>query len=406
MLVKHLKLIQKPILYLTLFFAISNFGFAQTNGIDNIVGKNYTIASKFLNEEREIQIYLPDSYHTSTREYPVMYILDGQRFFLHTVSLHQSFVEFDITPEFIIIGINNIESKRNITFSSGAKQISDYLEHEVIPFVDNNFRTKQDRLLFGWAYGGGFVLQDLISNPHVYTSYIAASPYPVFNKMEALDSLIKQNKTKDKLFYYSSDTNEGVVKKGTDSLNSYFKSVNPNALKWTYQGLQGEEHRSTPYTTLYHGIKKHFNNYPELSVQNLDEFKEKGGMKYVNEYYEKRAKDYDLSAEPSVFAKFDLIRKAIRANDYEQFDSFMTIFNEQEFIGQLRLSWACTIAEFYKENQKYDNAINVYEEIISNHPEATRPLQGIAEVYTLLKKNNKAKKYNQKAEVLSKANAN
>ena len=403
---KHLKLIQKPILYLTLFFAISNFGLAQTKGIDNIVGKNYKIASKFLNEEREIQIYLPDSYKTSIKEYPVMYILDGQRFFLHTVSLHQSFVEFDITPEFIIVGINNMESKRNITFSADAKIFSDYLEKEVIPFVDNNFRTKQDRLLFGWAYGGGFVLQELISKPHVYTSYIAASPYPVFNKMEGLDSLIKQNKTKDKLFYYSSDTNEGVVKKGTDSLNLFFNTIKPNSIKWNYQGLQGEEHRSTPYTTLYHGIKKHFNNYPELSLQNLEEYKEKGGMNYVHDYYEKRAKDYGLSAEPSAFAKYDLIRKAIRANDYEQFASFMTIFNKQEFIGQLRLSWACTIAEYYKENQKYDNAIIVYEEIISNQSEATRPLLGIAEVYTLLKKSKKAKKYTQRAEVLSKANAN
>ena len=403
---KHLKLIQKPILYLTLFFAISNFGLAQTKGIDNIVGKNYKIASKFLNEEREIQIYLPDSYKTSIKEYPVMYILDGQRFFLHTVSLHQSFVEFDITPEFIIVGINNMESKRNITFSADAKIFSDYLEKEVIPFVDNNFRTKQDRLLFGWAYGGGFVLQELISKPHVYTSYIAASPYPVFNKMEGLDSLIKQNKTKDKLFYYSSDTNEGVVKKGTDSLNLFFNTIKPNSIKWNYQGLQGEEHRSTPYTTLYHGIKKHFNNYPELSLQNLEEYKEKGGMNYVHDYYEKRAKDYGLSAEPSAFAKYDLIRKAIRANDYEQFASFMTIFNKQEFIGQLRLSWACTIAEYYKENQKYDNAIIVYEEIISNQSEATRPLLGIAEVYTLLKKSKKAKKYTQRAEVLSKSNAN
>lgn len=403
---KHLKLIQKPILYLILFFAISNFGIAQTKGIDNIVGKNHTIASKFLNEEREIQIYLPDSYHTSTKEYPVMYILDGQRFFLHTVSLHQSFVEFKLTPEFIIIGINNIPSKRNITFSSGAKQFSNYLEHELINFVDKNYRTNKDRLLFGWAYGGGFVLQELISKPDVFTSYIAASPYPVLNKMEALDSLIKQNTTSEKLLYYSSDINEGVVKEGTDSLNLLFNKVNPNTIKWTYQGLHGEEHRSTPYTTLYHGIKKHFEFYPEIEFKNLEDYKKKGGMSYLKQYYEKRSKDYGLSTKPSNFVKFNLTRKAIQAKDYEQFDKFVTTFQKENYLEEIRIYRACYIAEFYLDNEKYDKAIEVYKILMNKHPNEPMPLEGIAEVYTLLKEDKSANNYNKKAEALKKANTN
>ncbi len=397
---------KKAILFFTFLSLITSQSFAQTNGKENIVGKNYKINSTFLDEEREIQIYLPESYNTSDNEYPVMYILDGQRFFLHTVSLHQTLVEFKQTPEFIIIGINNIQDKRNITFSSGAKDFSDYLEHEVIQFVDKNFRTTKDRLLFGWAYGGGFVLQELISNPNVYTSYIAASPYPVFNKIKAIDSLIKQNNIKDKLYYYSSDINEGVVKKGTDSLNLFFNKVNPKSIKWIYQGLQGEEHRSTPYTTLYHGIKKHFDNYPELRVKNLTDFKDKGGMSYFYSYYNQRAKDYGLSSEPSPFTKYALTRKAIQENDYEQFDTFITIFKGQEFIDQLRVNRACSIAEFYQEHHKYQKSIEVYEGIITKHPNETRPLLGIADIYTLLNKNKKAKTFNQKAEALSKASTN
>jgi len=136
---------KKTIIFLSFLTLIVSQSIAQNNGTDNVVGKNFKITSDFLNEEREIQVYLPESYNTSDKEYPVMYILDGQRFFLHTVSLHQSFVEFKQTPEFIIIGVNNIESKRNITFSSGTKNFSDYLEHEVIPFVDKSFRTTNDQ---------------------------------------------------------------------------------------------------------------------------------------------------------------------------------------------------------------------------------------------------------------------
>jgi len=378
---------------------------AQITGNDNVVGKNYTIASEILNEDRSIQVYLPEGYHnTPKKTYPVLYILDGQRFFLHTVSLHQTFVEFNLTPEFIVVGINNIQSKRNITFSSGAAQFSNYIEHEVIQFIDKNFRASNDRLLYGWAYGGGFVLQTLLTKPQLFNTYLAASPYPVFAKVNALDSISKQVSTENKLLYYSSDINEAVVKQGTDSLNAMFAKPNPKHLKWHYQGLHGEEHRSTPYTSLYHGIKKHFHNYPQLKLKNLDDYKTKGGMAYFFKYYEQRAKDYGLDTTPSPFAKFDLARQAINANDYAEFENIINTFKGQSFINELRVSWACQIAAFYKTHQKYAKAITTYEGIIAKHPSAIRPLRGIAEVYRLLNQDKKVKHYTQKAATLEKTN--
>ncbi|MBE9490224.1 MAG: esterase, partial [Bacteroidetes bacterium] len=48
---------------------------AQNVGTDNIVGTNHIIDSKILNEERQIQIYLPPNYEDSNKTYPVLYIL-------------------------------------------------------------------------------------------------------------------------------------------------------------------------------------------------------------------------------------------------------------------------------------------------------------------------------------------
>jgi len=378
---------------------------AQITGSDNIVGKNYTITSQILNEDRNIEVYLPESYYKAPEKtYPVMYILDGQRFFLHTVSLHQTFVEFSLTPEFIIVGINNIQSRRNATFSSGAKLFSNYIEHEVIQFIDQNFRTSNDRLLYGWAYGGGFVLQNLISKPELFNTYLAASPFPVFSKIKALDSLSKQSSTVKKLLYYSSDINEAVVKRGTDSLNAMFAKPNSKHLKVFYQGLHGEEHRSTPYTTLYHGIKRHFYNYPQLKLTNLEDYKAKGGMDYVYSYYKQRAIDYGLSTDLSSFAKYALARHAINADDYLEFENIISNFNGQNFIDELRLSRACEIADFYKTNQKYLKSIAVYESLIIKHPKAIRPLQGISDVYSLMGQHKKAKHYTKKAEALARVN--
>lgn len=47
---------------------------SQTKGTPISIGTNYTIASKILNQDRETQIYLPDSYHSSKEKHPVLYI--------------------------------------------------------------------------------------------------------------------------------------------------------------------------------------------------------------------------------------------------------------------------------------------------------------------------------------------
>ena len=67
---------------------------AQNKGTDNIVGTNHFIDSEILGEKRQIQIYLPPGYSETKKIYPVLYILDGQQFFLYGVSLTQNFKTF------------------------------------------------------------------------------------------------------------------------------------------------------------------------------------------------------------------------------------------------------------------------------------------------------------------------
>lgn len=101
---------------------------AQNNEKDNIVGSSLLIQSKIMNDEREIQIFLPGGYADSNITYPVLYILDGQRYFLHGVSLQKSFVEFKQTPKFIIVGISKNPSDRNRNFSVHSKKYLDFIK--------------------------------------------------------------------------------------------------------------------------------------------------------------------------------------------------------------------------------------------------------------------------------------
>lgn len=379
---------------------------AQNKEKDIIVGSSLSIRSNIMNDEREIQIYLPDGYANADVTYPVLYILDGQRYFLHGVSLQKSFVEFRHSPEFIIVGVSKKASDRNRNFSVNSQQYLDFLKKEVIEYVDTHFRTSKKRMLFGWAYGGGFVIETMTIEPDLLNAYIAASPFPLKEKISTVDSLLEETPNFNKLLYFTSGSNEGLVNEGVNELNTLLIDKAPKTMQWTFRELQGEEHRSTPFTTLYHGIKKYFSSYPELQFNSLEEFSNAGGLEYVYDYYQKRASDYGFSNDVSDWTMFTLTRNAIRANDYKQFNAFVNEFNKTGFLQRIRISRACSIADFYLENKQYDKAIDLFTLLVEKHPNSERPLNGMGNSYKELKEERKASMYYKKAKQVAENNAN
>ena len=366
----------KNIVVIIVLVLFANASFSQDKGSENVVGINHVINSSILKENRQIQVYLPKDYKTSNKKYPVIYLLDGQRFFLYGASLLQSFNEYNLTPDFIVVGITNVQANRMRTFSSGAKNFGEYLEKEVVPFIGSNYRTSNKRLLFGWAYGGGFGLETLISKSKLFDGYILSSPFPVSSKMKRFKSFIKKNKDLNTFVYFVSDAKEFGVKEGTEEFNTYLKENKTN-LRWKFKVLQGEKHRSTVYPALYHGIQAYFENYTEVNFSDLEDFNSKGGLNYVQKYYEKRHKLYGFSKELAPFTKFIIIRLAIRANDYNQFDKFVTYFNKEKLVSQLRASRAFAIANFYVKHGKKQKAVELYKLLIKTYPTSKRAQKAI-----------------------------
>ena len=380
--------------------------FAQTDENDIIVGKRFTLKSEALKAEREIQVFLPNSYKNSDKNYPVLYVLDGQLFFLNCVNLQNTFVQYRETPEFIVIGIPNKRSERNRNFRIRAKEYSEFIEKDVISFVDKTFRTTKKRMIFGWAFGGSFAIQTMLDKPKLFDAYIVASPFPISNKISQLDDFFAKNEKLNKSLYFTVGENEENVSIGTNALSTLLKTKAPKTLNWNYRQIKGESHRSTPYATIYHGIRKYFFYYPELQFNSLAQLEKTGGMKYVYAYQKRRAEEYGLSPILSDWTKFTIVRSAIRANDFKQFESFLTEFKGLDFISKLRLSRAISIADFYVENKHYDKAITTYTLLSKKHPKSELPLKKLGDVYSELKKKTKAEKFYKKAKEISETDSN
>ncbi len=379
---------------------------AQDPSSVNAMGQNYTITSDILNEDRQIQILTPESYTETNKKYPVLYLLDGQRLFPFGVSLLKSFTQFRQTPEFIVVGITNRYPNRFGHFIDREKKFLTFMEDEVISFVDNNFRTSKERLLFGWEYGGSFVIQTMLDKPDLFSAYLAASPFPLDQKIDQISDFLDSNTNFDKALYFSVSPNENDVTKGVKKLDSILRLKAPKTFNWSYRELLNEEHRSTPYSTIYEGLTSFYQYYPELQFNNLAEFTAAGGLSYVYDYYQKRAAQFGFPATLSDWTMFSLMRNAIRANDIEQFKRFISEFEATKFIHRLRVSRACLIAEFYAEHKEYDKAIDLFLVLTEKHPDAERPLKGLGDVYTALKKQKKASRYYKKAKEIAEAHTN
>ncbi len=388
------------LLVVALFILPTQSTSGQAPLTDHVVGQSISIQSQALAEDREVLIYLPEGYYSAEQDYPVLYLLDGQRFYLYAVSLLQSFTQFNLTPPFIIVGVKNKYPDRFRHFTGGAKAFSAYLEEEVVALIDERFRTSTERLFFAWEYGGSFGLQTMIDRPALFDAFFLASPFPIDRSVDRLDSLSSHGFSRSARIHFTVGDNEGMVAAGTQKLNDFLSADQQVIERWSFQQLPGEEHRSTPYSTLYHGLRKYYQFYPELQVNELNDFLQLGGMDYAYSYNQQRFDQFGLNPELTDWTKFTIIRSAIRADDYQIFSEFYEQLASPPFLAALRGNRPYSIASFFETHGQYDEAIRIYEILVEAKPDTSRPLLALADVYEALNDRAKADRYKELAEAL------
>ena len=175
----------------------------QTNAQDSLllattsplnIGEGLTIQSHILDEERRVNVYLPYGYSKdSVGKYPVIYLLDGSmdEDFIHIAGLVQfgSFPWIKMLPESVIIGIANIDRKKDFTFptnnaqdqidfptTGGSAKFIQFIEEELQPIVNSNYSVNATQTLIGQSMGGLLATEILFKKPDLFDNYIIVSP--------------------------------------------------------------------------------------------------------------------------------------------------------------------------------------------------------------------------------------
>ncbi|OJJ23386.1 hypothetical protein BKI52_03230 [marine bacterium AO1-C] len=386
------------LVFLSIWF-VEPTTFAQSNA--NVIGSKYTIASKVLGTDKEIQVYLPDTYQTSKEKYSVLYVIDGQWYFPLSVGVQHMLTQFkgaSVTPKFIIVSIVNANMRQRYRLLVGQKaKYQQFIAQELIPMVEGKFRTTKERFLFGWQFAGSFALRVAGTNPTLFNACFAADPYPLMTKFDTdvkdlYDALPQIKQVNNLLCFYVGEHGETVTE-GANYLNDFLvkTKAKQKGMQWVHQDLAGEEHRSTPFAALYRGLKRYYHNYPELVLHSFAEYKQKGGLEYIRNYYKERAKRFGFGPEVKEWTLFTLLRSAARANQLEQFQQLMKDFESEDFINKVRIQRALSVLSFYMRNQQPASALKYYRELEKKNANSARLHNAMGDAYLALNDKAKAK---------------
>ena len=396
------------------FITVILFTFLHINAqeVTLVLGKKHIIKSTILNKEREVKVYVPNSYNSNTQSYPVLYILNGERWFFHGVNLGKTFSDLNLAPEFIVVAVNvnSIENPREryAFFTQNTQNLADFLEKELLPLIDNNYRTTKERILFGWEYAGGFVVENAFKKPSLFDAFFAASPFPAAGqRLTLINQQISGNTDLDGFLYFTSSINEGQVKDQADQLAEALKQKAPKSLVWKYNVIEDETstgigHLTTPFKTLYEGLRNYYFDYGRLEFLNVEGFNAAGGLDYVKKYYSDRAERYQLTNEIPLEGMFALVRMALQENNFSVFDTLMKDFIERGFVEKVSPRNAIGYAQFYLRNNDVEAGKSIYERLIQKYPNEPTPANGLGHVYNALKEKKKAIRWYQKAVDLAK----
>jgi len=231
-----------------------------------------TLTSAKIGQRYDLLVSLPNGYATSGQSYPVLYILDGWHFplmaFLQNNNTYSKRmrpvimvnVSYGSTPDLMAQRARDFtptKTSREAT-SGGAAAFLDFLEHEVIPFVDRTYRTiPSDRGLLGHSYGGLFAIYALEQRPALFQRIVAASPALSWDNRLLFAAARQQSRSLPspvRLDLSAGDEDEFGFATDTIAFAKLLDELKPAGLDYRFTVYRGENHNSVRLVSFPAGL--------------------------------------------------------------------------------------------------------------------------------------------------------
>jgi predicted alpha/beta superfamily hydrolase len=160
------------------------------------------VHARALNRDYQVFVALPDSYRSSNRRYPVLFVTDANYAFPVARGIAQRLAKHAHMEEVIVVGLSYAKGdspvySRRRDYTPAVPRHQDYVSDmpgrtpafgeaqaygrfiaaDVFPLIAANYRADMSRKVFvGHSYGSLLGLQLLLSEPRTFDHYILGSP--------------------------------------------------------------------------------------------------------------------------------------------------------------------------------------------------------------------------------------
>ncbi len=296
-----------------------------------IIGKTDSLRSEILDETRNIWVHVPDEAAGAIfgqTSYPVLYLLDGPGHFHAVTGMLKNLGDNGIVPRMVVVGIPNTDRTRDLTpthvdvmfgdsafahTSGGGAKFMEFVEKELIPYVESKYPVTNYRTFVGHSFGGLSAVYSLLSRPHLFSNYVAIDPslwWDDWRMVQWADSIFKDESMRGKALYIgvANTMEQGMeidrVLRDTARSSNHIRSIltfinqaeteKSSGLNFGWKYYADDDHGSVPLITEYDAFRFLF---PWYRLKGMNEFFQEDAEKTVQELITKLDDHYSRISE-------------------------------------------------------------------------------------------------------------
>ncbi|MCF2920651.1 esterase [Pseudoalteromonas sp. APAL1] len=329
---------------------------AADDAVTNYSQHTHNIESSNLSEQRTVVVQLPKSYQTHpNKRYPVIYRLDGAGNLPLINAVLERLQENDQAPEVIVVAIEstnrlrdfyptvNKEPQGPVGEGGGAAKFLAFVEQELMPLVNKQYRTHDYKVIAGASAAGVFALYAMQADPELFQAHIAYSPAVWWNygaPAKSLNTFVTKAKSINSYVYINIGEEAGIMRERYDDMQQTIQNSKVQNLRFKSDAFAGVSHNLTSAAgafNAYHGL--FLSKQMPLSALGDD-------VSSIDAYYQRLSQQWGEQIAPP--------DRAVRMLGYSLTD-----------------------------NQQFERAIEVFKYNIKNYPKSAYALSALSYGYEM-----------------------
>ena len=315
------------------------------------IGRVDSVWSPTLKENRPYLVYTPPSYDdtaSTPHRYPVLYLLDGDAHF-HSVSGLIQILGTGVNgtfavPEMIVVAIPNTDRTRDMTpthvdagfdgkpqpglkTSGGMPGFLAFIKSELIPRIDQQYRTVPYRVFVGHSLGGITAINALYTIPETFNAYVAIDPSLWWDNtllLRKAKDYVSSARLDRRVLYVAQantinpdDTASNPHFSAITRFNAVMQAYNRAGLRYGFRYYDGDDHGSVPLIAEYDALRFIFAGYKPDLARILT------SPRLLPEHFQKVSADLGVTFTPSermvhTYGQIALSRDTTKAMEFFQ----------------------------------------------------------------------------------------